>query len=102
MRLASKWVRLMMLLIAALSIGCGYSEVSPATYQYAKALYSVANRQASGPLDDIGAKIAAAQDAGEINARERKYLDEILDDARAERWEAATQAARSLMEAQIE
>ena len=82
-------------------VGCGYGEVSPATYQYAKALYSICNRRAESQLDQAGEQIEAARSRGELSEQEAKWLKQILDDAAEGDWEAATKAARRMMEDQV-
>ena len=85
-----------------LASGCGsYGEISPDAYQYAKALYSITNRQALDSLDPLSEKIASSLDAGKLSQSEAGWLTEMIDDGRNGDWQAANQAARQMMEDQI-
>ncbi|TWU00286.1 hypothetical protein Pla108_12350 [Botrimarina colliarenosi] len=81
--------------------GCGYGEVSPKAYQFAKTLYGLCNRQTSEAIDPVAVQIGAAREAEEITQREADWLDAILNDARAGDWSAAQAAARRMMEDQV-
>ena len=87
-------------LVAALVAGCGYPEVGPGCYAYAKALYAVANRRQADRVEPVCAQVAEARESEELNDREAGYLDAICDDCRAGRWGAAAQQARAILEAQ--
>ena len=87
--------------LSLLVCGCGYGEVSPAAYAYAKALYGVANRQAADRLDAVDEQIAAAEEAGELSPREAGWLGDIVDEARDGDWKDAAAAARRMMEDQV-
>lgn len=78
-------------------VGCGYGEVSPATYGYAKALYTLSNTQAADRIDEVADKIAAAAAAGEVTQREAGWLNEICDQCRSGDWAGAQQAAKRMM-----
>ena len=96
--------RVALLLSAPLlaATGCGgYGEVSPTTYQYAKALYSVTNRQQTAQLDTVSAQIEQARESGELPDREAGWLQAIVDDARAGDWKTANSAAREMMQEQV-
>ena len=97
-----KWHRLMILLVVLQFSGCGYGEVSPTTYEYAKALYSITNRQLSERLDAVSEQVAARHAAGEISGREAQWLEAIIDNARNERWQEAMESARQMMEDQVQ
>jgi hypothetical protein len=94
-----------LLVAAALCVpvaGCGgYGAVSPVTYEYAKALYSITNRKAEDKLADVEAQITAASAAGKMSADEANWLMTIVADAKSGDWETANQAARQIMEDQI-
>jgi hypothetical protein len=93
------------LLVAALCVpvaGCGgYGAVSPLTYDYAKALYSITNRKAEDKLADVEAQITAASVAGKMSAEEADWLKAIVADAKSGDWESANRAARQIMEDQV-
>lgn len=80
----------------------GYGEVSPKTYEYAKALYSICNRQDEPRLEKIERMIADSQSAGDISEREAKWLREIIAQARSGDWETATGRARRMLTDQVE
>jgi hypothetical protein len=83
--------------------GCGgYGEVSPTAYEYAKAVYSIANRKATDTLDTTAEQIDAARQRGELSDREARWLAAMIDDAKEGDWEAAGQKARRMMEDQVE
>ncbi len=91
-----------LLLAVSLCLGCGgYPEISPAAYQYAKALYSVANRQRSEKLDAVSHQISESQRDGKITEREAEWLRRIIDDARQGEWQTAQQVARQMMDDQV-
>ena len=82
--------------------GCGgYGDISPDTYQYAKALYAITNRQVADKLDQVSQQIDLAQRQKRLADHEAQWLDEIIDDARAGQWKAANRAARQMMEDQV-
>jgi hypothetical protein len=82
--------------------GCGgYGAVSPVTYEYAKALYSITNRKAEDKLADVEAQITTASAAGKMSAEEADWLMAIVSDAKSGDWESANQAARQIMEDQV-
>lgn len=83
-------------------VGCGYGEVSPTTYGYAKALYTLSNTQAADRIDKVANKIAAAVAAGEVTQREAGWLNDICDQCRSGDWAGAQQAAKRMMRDQIE
>ncbi|MEM8865385.1 MAG: hypothetical protein AAGF31_07520 [Planctomycetota bacterium] len=88
------------LLVASL-LGCGYGEVSPQAYQYAKAIYNIAGRQASERIAPFREQVRAAHADGEISEQELAWLEAIADDAQAGNWKPATKAARRMMEDQV-
>ncbi len=92
----------LLLAVSILLAGCGgYGEVSPMTYEYAKALYGISNRHAEGKLPSVGQQITKAQMRGEISDREAGWLIAIVDDAAGGRWKAAQREARRIMEDQV-
>lgn len=89
-------------LIACLSCGCGYGDVSPATYEYAKALYSVSNRRSKETLDEVQRQIQESLEQGEISSREAGWLNDIVRKAEREDWGNAMTSARQMMEDQVQ
>ncbi len=100
---AGSWrAALLMAVFGMASAGCGgYGAVSPTTYEYAKALYSVTNRQASDRLDEVSSQIESARTTGEISDEEAGWLNDIVEQGRAGDWQSANQAARQIMEDQV-
>ncbi len=93
-----RWIAVVLI---ALTTGCGgYSGASPRAYEYAKALYSICNRQADEKLVEVTTQIEADVATEEISPREAGWLKAIVDDAEAGDWKAAMNAARQLMEDQ--
>ena len=89
-------------LMLCLCLGCSdYPEISPTAYQYAKALYSVTNRQRGEKLDAMSDLIASAHDRGEISAGEDAWLEAIIEDARRGEWQAAQRESRKMMDDQV-
>lgn len=88
------------LLLALFVVGCGYGPVSPAAFQHAKALYTVANLQASDGLPALEAKITNDLESGSLSEREADWLRAIAEDCSAARWDVAQTAARQMMEDQ--
>ena len=78
--------------------GCsGYGEVNQLTYQHAKALYAACNSRQQERLDACAALISEAESSEQISSTEAGYLREIIEVARAEKWEEAQAMARELM-----
>ena len=77
----------------------GYGTVSPQTYEFSKAIYGACLARSEQRLDKIEEMLAEpANDA--IPAHERKWLEAIISNARAENWKTASEKARSMMEEQ--
>lgn len=82
--------------------GCGsYGRISPTAYEFAKALYSICNRQAHEALDPVGDQITQAQEEGELSEQEASWLGDVIAHARDGDWDAAAAAARQMMEDQV-
>lgn len=97
-----RFIKLFLGLTLLLFCGCsGYGEVSPTAYEYAKALYAISNRQANQKLDPVAKQIEQAESAGEITGREATWLHDIVEDCRQNEWQAASKAARRMMEDQV-
>lgn len=83
--------------------GCGhYPEVNKITYEHAKALFSVCNRQDTQRLQACANMITDAEANEEISSAEATYLNEIIESARNERWKEALAMSRQLMMDQLE
>lgn len=81
--------------------GCGYPEVSPKTYEIAKALYAVCNLQRDDRLPIVIDLIEQSAASGEITRREASWLNAIVAEAESGRWNEAQLEARRLMEDQV-
>ena len=82
--------------------GCGgYGEVGSTAYLHAKALYSICNRQDAERLETFSSSLAAALDTGEITAREHRWLEDIMAQAKAGDWQEATINSRRLIKDQV-
>jgi hypothetical protein len=93
------WVPL--LLGGFMFVGCGYGEVTPRCYDYAKALYSICNRRDAQRLEKFAALVEADQQAGELGKQEADWLRDIAERARTGEWSDAQAAARQLLEDQV-
>jgi hypothetical protein len=83
--------------------GCGgYGEISPAGYDYAKALYSICNREDESRLETFSSMLEEARRTGELTATEADWLADIVSTARRGEWEAATSASRRMLMDQVE
>jgi hypothetical protein len=90
-------------LIAALgAAGCGYGEVTPQCYEYAKALYSICNRKDADRLEEFTALVEADLQSGELGEQEADWLRGIADQARSGEWSSAQSSARRLLEDQVQ
>ena len=101
LRTASRRFLLLGLLNLLFVVGCSYGEISGQAYEYAKALYSISNRQDSNRIAVIADRIREDTTAGQLTEQEANWLLAIVEDARQEDWQAAGRAARRMMEDQI-
>jgi hypothetical protein len=93
--------RLLAIGLTLMVAGCGYGELSPTAYQYAKALYGLSNRQAGERVEAVRVQIESARTAKEITPREAGWLIDIVDDCEKGRWKTANKSARRMMEDQV-
>lgn len=94
---------LLLVAIAFGARGCGhYSTVNEVTYEHAKALYSVCNRQDIQRLQTCAEMIAKAEQDDQISSTEAAYLNEIIEVARNEQWEESLAMSRQLMVDQVQ
>lgn len=102
---SSKTVRrgcVLVLLGGLMFAGCGYGEITPRCYDYAKALYSICNRRDADRLEEFAALVEADLQSGELGEQEAGWLRDIADEARAGDWPDAQAAARQLLEDQVQ
>ncbi len=83
------------------ALGCGPGKVGPTAYEYAKALYSITNRQASDVLESVRTQIEVDRADGKLPSSEADMLIAIVDDAAKGEWKSANRECREVMEAQI-
>lgn len=82
--------------------GCGrYETVNAATYEHAKALYSVCNRRDRQRLEVCANMIAEAAANDELSRTERSYLTAIIEAARKNLWKESLAMSRQLMVDQL-
>jgi hypothetical protein len=97
-------VRNRMLILAmalcAVCAGCGYGDLSPDAYSYAKAIDGVASRRAADRVAAVESQVDRALETGSLNDREADMLRDLLDYCRAEHWDDARRGARRLLESQ--
>lgn len=93
-----------LILIACLfcvTLGCtGYGKVSDRTYELAKALYSICNAKDEQRLAKIRTMISDEKSGVAMTSREIDWLEDIVEQAAAGKWESAAAKARQLMEDQ--
>jgi hypothetical protein len=78
--------------------GCSsYGRVSPASYDFAMAMYSISNTKSADKLPTFEQKLAEAKQGGTLTAQEAQWLEEILESARAGEWQSAALASRAMM-----
>ena len=93
----------LLFVLLVLAAGCGgYGEISPHSYEYAKALYSICNRQDESRLDPFSEQLLAAADAGELPVHEAEWMEDIADLARDGQWEDAARKSRRMLMDQVE
>lgn len=93
-----KLVCAVMLLSLVGSSGCSsYGRVSPASYDFAAAMYSISNTKSADRLPTFEQKLAEAKQGGSVTAQEAQWLEEILESARAGEWQSAAVASRTMM-----
>lgn len=90
--------------------GCfGYSEVSPKTYEFAKALLQITQRREDPKLpktraesvSELEQQIEAAQGSEELTESETKILTDIIALTREDDWDSAKAELRDLLAAQV-
>src|SRR5690606_5358565 len=81
--------------------GCGgYPEVSPDTYELAKALYTVCNRKDAQQLKSFQQLVDQTHESSKISEEEKELLDWIAELAEQGDWAKAQQQTRQLLEDQ--
>lgn len=85
----------------AAATGCGqHPRLSPASYDLARALYTVCNLQAADQLPRFEEQLAQQAAAGRVGDDERAALAKILAMARDGDWQGAQERTRTLIAAQ--
>ena len=101
-----RWAAVMVPLAVVLAIAWwawprGYAPVGSKAYAYAKALYSICNRQDTERLDAIETMIDESIRREEITTQEYRYLNAIVRQARVSDWKGGQHECRKLMEDQV-
>lgn len=86
---------------AVLIAGCGYGEISPPAYEYARSLYSICQRRDVERLGTLREMVALSLEKQEITVQESEWFGDLIAQAEAGEWKAAAQEARSMMEDQV-
>lgn len=87
-----------LLIVGIASSGCGsYGRVSPATYDFAAAMYTISNTKSADKLPTFEQKLAEAKQGGSVTPKEAEWLEEMLESARAGEWQTAAVASRTMM-----
>ena len=92
---------IVLLVVGSWWMNRGYGTVSHQTYEFSKAIYGACLAKSEQRLDKIEELLDDPSNA-ELPSHERKWLDAIISNARAEKWEAAAKKARSMMEDQAQ
>jgi hypothetical protein len=79
----------------------GYGEVSQQTYEFSKAIYGACLAKSEQRLDKIQ-NLLDDSSGDQLPGHERKWLEAIISNARAENWKVAAKEARSMMEDQAQ
>ncbi|MEL7496576.1 MAG: hypothetical protein AAFN77_03140 [Planctomycetota bacterium] len=82
-------------------LGRGYGEVSPATYELAKSLYSACLKKSDEHLNRVD-DLLNQNDTPPIPSNERRWLNQIIKQAQNGDWESAAQKAKRMMEDQVD
>lgn len=82
--------------------GCGYGEVSPQTYELAKAIHNVSSRQQAEKLPQVNELIVSSLKEGQISEQEAEWLRTIVAHANEGDWEEAAKQSRRIMEDQVQ
>ncbi|MEQ9409126.1 MAG: hypothetical protein RIK87_15430 [Fuerstiella sp.] len=93
------------LLLVAIMLGfqgCQqYGSVSPKAYEVSTALYSVCNRQDQSRISVLETVIAEAYAAEQLTEAENRWLLNILEAAKAGRWQDGMTDARTMLAEQV-
>lgn len=82
-------------------MGCQqYGDVSPKSYEFATALYSICNRKDEVRLKRVEKSINEAVETEALPAHEADHLRNIIKQANDGHWTAAMQASRTIMSEQ--
>ena len=82
-------------------LGCGYPDVSPATYELAKAMHSAFNAKSEKDLPVARKMIEERFLEGLINAEERDWLLAMVKQAEDGHWTEAEAEVRRLIADQV-
>lgn len=94
---ARSWTTLPLAVVLMALAGCGYPEVTPVTYEIAKALHTLVNQRDAANLEKARNFVDEAHAAGRITAAEHGYLTGFLISAESGDWDSAEQGIRRLL-----
>ena len=92
---------IVLLVVGSWWMNRGYGTVSHQTYEFSKAIYGACLAKSEQRLDKIEELLDDPSNA-ELPSHERKWLETIIADARAENWKTASKKARRMMENQAQ
>jgi len=79
----------------------GYGKVSPDAYEVAKALYGTCLSESDQRLEMVSSLLDDDEDSLEVTARERDWLESMIEKAKDGNWKSAAKSARRMMEDQV-
>lgn len=105
---ASRWIVLgSIVLILLVAVGYwlqrpAYGEIGRKGYDYAMALSSACSGRSQARVAKISQMITQSEEAGELNAAESNWLQQIVQQTNTGNWETAYENVRLLMQCQTE
>ena len=104
---SAKYATLLLVVIFGAVLGLkmfnGYGEVSPRTYEFAKAIYAACLSKSNERLERVESMLTNSSDSQtEIPDKQREWLQGMVDLAKRGRWDTAANQARQMMEDQVE
>jgi hypothetical protein len=91
----------MLLVVSLTLVGCAdHPPLERPSYDLAKALYAVCNRQSTEHLAKFDEVLAESIAAGKVGAEEEAALRQIAQEAAAGQWHDAQEMARELLASQ--
>jgi hypothetical protein len=89
--------------VGAFLFNRGYGKVSPDAYEVSKALYGACLAKNEDRLEAVELLLDRQTEKQIVlNAKERRWIESMIDAARSGDWESASKSARRMMEDQVE